>query len=246
MSLSKILGTFLVLLSVIFLGLQFKGLEIEASGVRALAMITLSILYAIKIKNKHPLFLMFLLFFSLAEVFNFITWVIDFDSNSNIEYTYYIGNGLYILSYAFLIVRIVSTINMSKALLKFPLQSLSLLILGVFVVSLVTDTTIDELTTPQYIMEFVYNAVIMVLLSFSLLNYMIKDDKKAMNLLIGSIFILFSEVIQLAYFYIADFNILNVLCSLFLVIAFLFYYLQSRLKYDVTGKQINHQQEINA
>ncbi|WP_204345447.1 hypothetical protein [Psychroserpens algicola] len=230
MYLSKILGTVLILLSILFLGLQSQALEIEASGVKTLAMILLIVFYVMRVKKKHILFLMFLVFFTIAEFFNYITWVINFDFSEEIDYFYYVGNILYILSYTFLIARILVSINMSKAVTKFPIQSLSLLVLGIFVVYLVTDTTREELTSSQYTLEFTYNAVIMILMSLSLLYYMAKDDKKSMNLLIGSICILFSEILQLAYFYVAeDFNVLNLLCSLFIVMAFLFYYLQSRL-----------------
>nr|WP_321236582.1 hypothetical protein [uncultured Psychroserpens sp.] len=243
MHLSKILGIVLVLLSIVFLGLQSQALELEASGVRALAMIVLITLYLIRVKQKHALFLMFLVFFTIAEVFNYITWVKNFDLNPDIDYFYYIGNVLYILSYTFLIARIVVGVNMTKAVTRFPIQSLLLVVLGVFVVYIVTDTTKGELNSSQYTLEFTYNAVIMILMSLSLLNYMIKDDKKSMNLLIGSICILFSEILQLAYFYIADSNILNVLCSVFIVMAFLFYYLQSRLKHTEVVEYVQQQNQ---
>jgi hypothetical protein len=243
MHLSKIFGFVLILLSIVFLGLQSQALEIEASGVKALAMTVLTILYLVRVKKRHALFLMFLVFYTIAEVFNYATWVKNFDINKEVDYFYYIGNVLYIMSYTFLIAMILSGINMTKAITRFPIQSLLLIILGVFVVYIVTDTTKGELDSSQYTLEFTYNAVIMILMSLSLLYYMIKDDKKAMNLLIGSICILFSEILQLAYFYIADFNILNVLCSVFLVMAFVFYYLQSRLQHQNVVEYVEQSQQ---
>lgn len=230
-------------MSILFLGLQSQAMEIEASGVKSLTLLLLTMYYLMKIKNKNVLFLMFLVFFTIAELFNYMTWIRDFDVDPNFDYYYYIGNGLYILSYTFLIFRILSNLNIIEVIRRFPMQILLLLGLGVFVVYLVTDTTKDRLDVSEYTLEFTYNAVIMVLLSVSFLNYMYRDDKKSMNLLIGSIFILFSEILQLAYFYIADFNVLNLLCSIFIVAAFLFYFLQSRLKhkqiveYDVQEPQ---------
>lgn len=232
MYISKILGVVLILLSILFLGLQYQAFEIEASGVKAFTLLVLTIFYMLKVKKKHSLFLMFLIFFTVAELFNYITWIENVDIDPNIDYYYYIGNGLYILAYSFLIARIISNVNMPEVLRRFPLQTILLIGLGIFVVYLVTDTTKDRLNISEYTLEFSYNAVIMVLLSVSFLNYMYHDDKKSMNLLIGSICILFSEILQLAYFYIADFNILNLLCSVFIVMAFLFYFLQSRLKND--------------
>ncbi|MDG5491701.1 hypothetical protein [Psychroserpens sp. SPM9] len=230
MNISKLLGVIIISLSVFFLGLQSQALELEASGVRAFTMLLLTALYLVRVKNKHVLFLSFLIVFTIAELFNWATWLKNFDIDPNFDYFYYVGNALYILAYLLLIFRILVGFSIVKAMSKFPLQSLLLIVLGVFVVYLVTDTTRETLNNSEYTLEFTYNAVIMVLMNLSLLNYMYRDDKKSMNLLIGSICIVFSEILQLAYFYIAaDFNVLNVLCSAFLVAAFLFFYLQSRL-----------------
>ena len=98
-----------------------------------------------------------------------------------------------------------------------------------FFVSIVTDTTQNKLTRHEYSLEYFYNAVIMLLVTVALINFMYRENKKAMNLLVGSIFIVFSEVVQMAYFYVAEINILNVLCSVFLILAFLFFYLQANL-----------------
>lgn len=230
MHVGKFLGTLIVAFSLFFLGLQFKGLEIEAAGVRALTVTLLTILYVFRVKDKHALFLLFLVFFSISEILNYVTWVVNLDITPEVDYFYYIGNTLYILSYLFLIARITVAMNFKKAFLKFPIQIGLLTILGIFFVYFVSDTTRKELTYNEYYLELLYNAVVMFLMAIALVNYMYKDDKKSMNLLIGTICIMFSEVIQLAYFYIAEINFLNVLCSMFLVLAFLFFYLQSRLK----------------
>jgi hypothetical protein len=50
-----------------------------------------------------------------------------------------------------------------------------------------------------------------------------------MLFLIGTIFIVFSEIIQLAYFYVLESNDLSATYATFLVMAFLFFYLQSQL-----------------
>ncbi|WP_040253696.1 hypothetical protein [Psychroserpens mesophilus] len=243
MQIGKFLGLIILVLSLFFLGLQFKGLEIEAAGVRALAVTLLLFLYVLRIKDKHPFFLLFLIFFAISEILNYVTWVVDIDISSEIDYFYYVGNSLYIIAYFFLIARIAVDMNFRKAFLKFPVQIGLLAILGLFFVYFVSDTTRKELTINEYYLELLYNAVVMFLMAIALVNYMYRDDKKSMNLLIGTICIMFSEVIQLAYFYIAaDFNLLNVLCSMFLVFAFLFFYLQSRLKHrKIMDYQQQHQ-----
>ena len=227
----KILIATLLVLSAIFLGLQSFKYEFEAAGIRALLLTLLTILYCARVKKKRFFFFLFLITFCVAELLNFFSWFYEIYEDS-IDYMYYISNGLYILSYSFLITLVLKSMNIKEVILKFPFHLLILFVLDIFCVSIVTGTTKSQLSIYEYSLEFIYNTVIMVLLSVAFINYIYRDDKKSMNLLVGSIFIVFSEVIQLAYFYISDTNFLNVICSLFLVLAFLFFYLQSRLSHE--------------
>lgn len=245
MHLSKILGTILVLLGVCFLGLQSRGMEMHAFGVKALAMVMLIILYFVKVDKRHPLFVLFLVTFTASEIFNYFTYGMLAENGANYDIYYLTGNGLYILAYLFLIGRILTIINLKKAILKMPIQFLLLFGLGVFVVYMVTDITRPQID-PGYMfaVELIYNSVIMFLVCLSLMNYMYNDTKKSMNLLIGSICIVFSEVIQIAYYYITDLDItLNILHSVFLVSAFVFFYFQSKLLHK--DNTIYQTQEIN-
>jgi hypothetical protein len=228
---SKILGIIIVLLSVFFLGLQSRGLEEYAFGVKALAMIVLIILYFKRVKKRHPLFVLFLIAFASSEIFNYFTYYMSPVEDESIDIYYLTGNLLYILAYLFLIARILTIMSLKKAILKFPIQILLLFVLGVFVAYMITDISKSEIDAGYMTtVELSYNSVIMFLVCSSLVNYMYNDTKKSMNILVGSICIVFSEVIQIAYYYITDLDItLNVLHSSFLVGAFVFFYLQSRL-----------------
>lgn len=232
MSVPKILTGILIALSVVFIGFQIYEMEVEAAGIRALLLVVLTVLYFVRVKNRHFFFILFLIAFDIAEVLNFIGWLVPVVPNNNFDYMYYTANSLYILAYAFLTIQILTSLNFVDILRKYPFHLLILIILDVFSVIIVTNTALDRLNYYEYFVELVYNAVIMVLLTVALINYLHKNDKKAINLLIGSIFIFFSEVIQLAYFYVSNINLLNVVCSLFLVLAFVFFYLQSRLSYQ--------------
>lgn len=233
MIIQKTLIGILVILAVVFLGFQVFELEVEASGIRALLLVFLTILYCYRVREKPFFFLTFLITFTIADILTYIGWLIPLVPDAQIDYMYYFVNLLYIISYSFLILEILTSINLVEMVKKYPFHIFILIILDVFSVVVVTDTTISKLSYFEYYVEFAYNSIIMILLTIALINYIHKDDKKAINLLIGSIFIFFSEVIQLAYFYILQDNLLNVLCSLFLVLAFLFFYLQSKLPYPV-------------
>ncbi len=242
MHIQKIFITALITISVIFLGLQVFEYETAAAGLRAVLLVLLTAFYCVTIENKRKLFFLFLIMFSLAEILNFISRFLEASTNNGVHYFYYSTNILYIVSYILLIVKILYDMNIKETVKKFPVHIIVLLALDVFCVVTVTDTTKGILSTTQYSLEFSYNAVIMLLLTVALINYISREDKKSMNFLIGSIFIVFSEVIQLAYFYVSAINVLNVVCSLFLVIAFVFFYLQARLMYqnndDITENEL--------
>lgn len=225
----KVLIGVLIALSVVFLGLQIMGLEIEAAGTRAVLFIVLTLFYCISNKKKHLLFISFMLTFTLAEVLNFFGWFNPPVADAKIDYLYYFINSLYILAYSFLIWQILASLNLLEILKKYTFHLIVLVVLDVFSVIVVTNTTLPRLTSQEYSMELVYNTIIMILLTVALINFIHKSDKKAINLLVGAICIFFSEVIQLAYFYVSALNLLNVICSIFLLLAFLFFLVQAYL-----------------
>lgn len=238
MSMARILIFTLISLSVVFIGFQIFEMEVEAAGIRALLLVFLTCLYFIRVKQKHFYFILFLILYTLAEILNFIGWQVPIVAKESIDHMYYVGNSLYIVSYSFLTIQILSSMDLIEVLKKFSVSLVILIILDVFSVIIVTNTAEDRLNYYEFFVEFVYNVVIMILLTVALINYLHKNDRKAINLLIGSIFIFFSEVIQLAYFYVADINLLNVVCSLFLVLAFVFFYLQSKLTYQNSDESL--------
>ena len=208
-----------------------------ASGTRVVLMILLVILYSRQVKSKNIYFLLFLTLFSVAQLMDFLSYFNKLGLTQKIDYFYYIGNGLNILAYTFLIIKVLKGMNLKEVVTKLSAHIVVLVVLDIFCVTIITNAARDTLITSEqsfsiyeYSMEFLYNTVVMSLLTLAVINYIHKVDKKAMNLLLGSIFIVFSEMIQMAYFYVYNINVLNVLCSLFLVLAFLFLYLQASLE----------------
>lgn len=240
MNFGKILVVILIIFSIIYLGLQLYLYEIIASGVRTFLVLLLSILYYIQVHKKNMFFFLFLISFVLAEIVSFVAFFVPIYEGET-DLFYYAGNLLYMVSYLFLIIQLLKGMDIKSVFLKLPFHFLVLFILDVFCVFIVTDTAKYELDTYEYLLEFVYNAITMVLLSLAVINYIYRDDKKSMNFLLASIFIVFSEVMQLAYFYVSEKNILNVLYSLFIIIAFVFFYIQSTLEYS-ERKDLNLQE----
>jgi len=229
----------LIVLSIVFLGLQMMEYEMYAAILRSVLVAFLIILYRRQTRTERSYFFKFLVTFLIADILGLWYWLAMFKPDPVLKsiyenFIYYAGNGLYILSYIFLIIQVLKAMDFKEVITKLPAHLVILVVLDIFGVTIITnvsgDTVNGGFTISEYSIELLYNAVVMTLLTLAVINYIHKVNKKAMNLLLGSIFVVFSEVIQSAYFYVDDdMNALNVLCSLFLVIAFLFLYLQENI-----------------
>ncbi|WP_179349735.1 hypothetical protein [Winogradskyella pacifica] len=228
MLLNKILKVVLLLLGGTYILLQGFALEVEGDTVGAIGFILLTVLYVGWTKNKSKLFLMFLVAFTTAQILSFIGWHRPGLRDGQTDYLYYIANILSIISYALLILKVFIHLNLKTVFSQLTVPIIILVILDIFCVTLISSTTENSFNLYEYILEYVYNVVIMLLLSIALINYMYRNNYKSMLFLIGSIFIMFSEIIQLAYFYILKDDNLGYVYSSFLVVAFIFYYLQSQ------------------
>lgn len=248
MLVNKILKVILLLLGGVFIVLQGLSFEVEGAAISALMLVILTILYCKWTATKSSYFFWFLVIFTFAHLLSYSAWYGPEFKEGEIDYYYYSANILYIISYLFLIIRMAIELKFKQVLRELSIPIVILIILDVFCVVLVTDTTKGALITNyQYALEFVYNAVIMALLSIALINYMYRNDNKSMLFLIGSICIVFSEIIQLAYYYILinDKN-LGFIYSFFLVAAFLFFYLQSQLSFTGPEPIYNDEQQLEA
>ena len=232
---NKILKVVLLLLGGVFIILQGLAHEVEGAAVSALMLVLLTILYCGWTEDKSRLFFWFLVTFTFGHLLSYSAWLGPLLKEGQIDFYYYAANILFIVAYLFLIIKVLSSINLKKVFKELSIPIIILLVLDVFCVIIVTDATDGKLSTYQYILEFVYNGVIMALLSVALIDYMYRNDNKSMLFLLGSICVVFSEIIQLAYYYILEDKNLGFIYSFFLVVAFIFFYLQSQNKY--TGPQ---------
>lgn len=234
MIIKRLLEIMLVILGIVYIILEIFRIDLCSKVVSATLLVMLTVLYIRTNdtkKKKIPYFLYFLITFAVAELLtlsaHFINLTLD-----GVNYNYYVSNLLYMLAYTFLVLRCLSVMEFKEILKKFPVTLIILIMLSVFCVTLITETAQSQLSTGEYIIEFVYNGIVMVLLSTALIAYMDKGDNKSMLFLIGAMFIFFSEMIQLAYYYVAELQHLAAIYSSFLVLAFLFFYLQSKLKHQ--------------
>ncbi len=228
MIIKRSLEALALLLGITYIVLQFFAFFDEGRAVSALLLIVLSILYGTYTKYKSRLFFGFLLLFSLALSQDYLSYKIQLLSGDGSDYSYYSTNILFMTAYLLLITKVLYRLNFKVVFFKFTMPIIVLLVLDIFCVTLVTNTSKNEFTSFDYILEFAYNAVIMLLLSVVLINYMFRNNSKSMLLLLGSICLVFSEIIQWAYFYTLEDDVLVFMYSLLYVVAFVFFYLQSQ------------------
>lgn len=234
MTTRKLLLIFIIVLTIVFIGLQIFALQEIANYVRPIILPLLTLLYFLVKKEKHSNFFYFLLFYSIGELSSLFGYYAQYSYFMN-NLLYYGGNILYITAYVFLILEILKPMNIKKIFNRFTIYILILAALDIYSIILVTDIAIkSELLNGvfDYLTEIVYNTVIMLLLTATLINYISSYTKKAMNLLLGALCLVFSEVIQVAYFYVSEQHMLSVFYSVLLVLAFAFFYIQSNLSYS--------------
>ena len=229
----KLLLVFIIVLTIVFIGLQIFKLQVVADYVRPVILPLLALLYYLAKKEKNSNFFYFLLFYSIGELSSLFGYYAQYSYFMN-DLLYYGGNSLLITAYVFLILEILKSMNIKIIFNRFTAYILILAAFDIYSIILVTDiATKSELLSGafDYLTEIAYNTVVMLLLTITLINYISNHSKKAMNLLLGALCIVFSEVIQVAYYYVSAQNVLIVIYSVLLVLAFSFLYIQSNLSY---------------
>ena len=228
---NNLLKIILIIFSVLYVGLEVLKYDLEALALSGVLILLLAYYYTRTVKKTNLIFFWFLIINGIAHVLDFLSFYIPI-YEGDIDYLYYPISILYIVSYVFLIVLLSKTLSLKKILSKYYITIGVLLVLNVFSVTLISETTAYALTQGENIIEFIYSAVVMFLLSIALINYMEKSDNKSMLFLVASIFIFFSEMIQLAYIYIADTTALAAFYSSTMVLGFLCFYIQSQFGFS--------------
>ncbi|WP_338358737.1 hypothetical protein [Yeosuana marina] len=213
---------------------QFSNHYYYATIFDALILPLITVAYFLSNKKKTILFIIFLLAYSISDLMVFIVDYIPY------EVYYYVGNGLYIIAYSALLIKALKTLSFIQILKNFKLHVLVLIALNIYI-AYVLQVIVNPYVamTNEYFVEIVYNIIMLLLLSASLLSYFYKDDKKSLFMFLGSMSIVFSEVIGVAYIYVAQQNLLNFLCTTLTVLAFYFFCKQAKFNYEEVGQLVD-------
>lgn len=240
MSKSKVLIGFVLMCYVLFAIFEFSGYDAVAYYLHYLMVPFITLAYLFLGNKKNSLFILFLVFYSLSDLMGLLISSLPYyESQKLYDFEYYFGNLLYLLSYLFLIIKISKSINLKHVVKHFKIHIVVLTALGIYLVFVLQGVISDGLEYEgDYYFELIYNIVSVALLPLSLLNYFYRDNRKALYLFLGSLFIVFSEVMVVAHIYVKEMSILNFLSATFTLIAFYFYYQQSKFKN--VGNQHKH------
>ncbi len=215
------------LLSVFF---EFNGNKVLSFHFHSVTAPLITVSYLFYVKQKNIFFLLFLLTYSLADFCAITMSHMTIDSMIFDDIEYYIGNGLYVLSYVFLIVKLIKSLDFKFIIKSFKVHVAVLALLNIYFLYVLQKLIYPNLIYENdFYLECSYNIVILLLLSLALLNYFHKDNKKALYLFTGSLLIVFSEVMDLALIYVVDRSFIRLLSFKLAIIGFYFFYEQSKL-----------------
>lgn len=226
---STVLIGFIVMLCIAFAIFEFKQEYVISSLCKSLIVPMFTVLYFINVKNRSFYFTLFLILFSISELSVFLEYFVESDFTFDIYYT--LGNLLYILAYIALLLEVYKSMDIKNVLKNYRIHLVVLSALNIYIIYVLL-TIVNPYLEGSFLfyIELVYNIVMLLLLTASLIGYFYNDNKKSLLLFFGSMCIVFSEVIQVAYYYISDKDLLNLSQTLLFVLAFCFFYFQSKIQ----------------
>jgi len=194
----------------------------------------------VSVKKKNTLFFMFLLCYSLAEILGIIITSAKLDL---IEFwshvSYYGGNGFFILSYIFLILKISKSLSIKYVFEHFKLHMVVLILLKLYLLYFIHKIINPNLFFKNdYYFELLYNIVLFSLVTISLLNYFYNDNRKSLYLFFGALFILVSEIMDAGFIFVDQRSILTYFSVLSMLAGFYFLYQQSKLLNTSTNENM--------
>ena len=227
--LARFITAIIVMLGLVFLVSEVFVYDKTTEYSRALFFPAIFTFYIVKKQVLNFFFASFLFFYAIAETTFFYEHL---TTNS-----YYVAVAAYILSYSSIFIFIISKMEKGVLLKRFKFHLIILFVFGTYVL-IALDRMLkfnyDDMRSLDYILETTYNAILILVLSFSFLNYLYHDTKKALILFLACIFIVFSELVQVAYYFMVKQYGLNIIYSIFLIIGFTFMFLFINYK-DITN-----------
>ncbi len=220
---SRIVIVFVLISYFLFVLFQFIGNESVATVFKCLILPLFTLAYFFNTERQRVLFVsLFFICFSVSDLLGISN---EYISN---EVRYYIGNTLYVLAYVFILLEVCISISLKYVLTNFKIHLIVLGALNLYIAYVLLLIVEPHIGLSGYIVETIYNIVMLLLLSASLLNYFYRDNTKSLYLFLGALCIVFSEVVGIASMYVSSTNLLSIITISLLLLAFFFYYFQAK------------------
>ncbi len=215
-------GTVLTLFLIIVIGFVYGSLMSYAKLVtylRVLIFPLLLVAFFIVGNRKDKLyFALFLIFYALAECAFFTLEKYPF-------FAYYAGTPFYCLAYLSLLVFLFKKMNFKPVIKRFRIHLIILLSFGAYLFISIYSMLWPEtrgFNLVYWMYDILYNTLFILVLITSFVYYLYRDTKKSLLLFLACMFIVFSELVQVAYYYIEKLEVLNKMYSIFLVMGYFF------------------------
>lgn len=220
-SLQIVSGFIIVLASVFLTGVVFN-VEVLSNYSRAFILPFFVYLYFSQSETKSINFAAFLVSVSIAE-FSKIFWDFDYALFSNLS------NVFYVIGYINLLIYMIRSINFELLFKKFKIHIAVLSVFNLYIIFVLNNMIAADDSIQVYSFNFLiecsYNVCVLLILSFSLLNYLYHDSKRGLLLFLASVCIVFSEMMQVAYIFVNDNYALNLAYSILLIAGFYLVYI---------------------
>jgi hypothetical protein len=221
---SKFLLGVVAIVYALYVYFQLQNEIVVSNALRSFILPTIALLYFLTVKRKSLYFTLFLVIYAVSDL------LMVFEPYISNKVNYYLGNSLYIIAYSCLLLEVCKSVCVFRVVKNFKIHIIVLSILNVYilyVLHVIVDPRLGD--TNQLYIEIVYNVVMLLALSLALVNYFYRDNVKSLYVFLGSMCLVFSEVIWVAYIYISASIFLNILSTSLYVIAFYFFYRQAQL-----------------
>jgi len=225
----NIVAGLIVLLCLVFFLSEIINTKQLGHYSRVLIFPLLVLFYYTKKVEKKLLFGLFLVFFAIAELMLFFLLAHKLRFGLGENYSR-IGTFFCVMAYFCLFIFIMYKLNLKKLFKRFKMHIIILLFFGGYLLyaldNMVKHHGLASMSVIDYTLATLYNLSIIAVLLIALLNYLYNSDsRKALLLFVSCLCIVFSELVQTAYFFMAREDLLNLVYTTLLSIGFCFMYI---------------------
>lgn len=207
MTTERVLISLILVCFVISITIQLTGEFTTSFYFDFLIVPLITLTYIISIKNKEIMFLLFLIVYALGDIISIIGFLLeekDFETASTL---FTLSSIFFIIAYSILLIKTYRLLSLKYVIKHLRIHGIVMVLLNIYLLYVLQAFIKENSTTNNLIIfhkEFIYNAVTLLLLTISFLNYLYWDSQKSLFLFSGVLALVFCEVFEITYIYISQ------------------------------------------